>query len=262
MTALPPILFVGSHSPKGPSHRVLIFSVLTSRRPGLVALTAGLGLVAGSLAAGITPALANPGGTDLVISEVYGGGGNAGATLTHDFVELYNPTGAPISAAGLTITYYSSSGAAQGNHTLTSGTVPAGGHFLVQEAAGTGGTEALPDPDAEGPLRALRHQRVDRGHPAARRSSTWSAGAPPTRREGTASAGAHQHHLRVPGRDPRAAGHRQQRRRLPDRQPHPDRLGCRRGGAAARRGRHDRRDPGHRAPPARWPARPSPRRAS
>ena len=123
-----------------------------SRRPGLVALTAGLGLVAGSLAAGITPALANPGGTDLVISEVYGGGGNAGATLTHDFVELYNPTGAPISAAGLTITYYSSSGAAQGNHTLTSGTVPAGGHFLVQEAAGTGGTEALPDPDAEGPL--------------------------------------------------------------------------------------------------------------
>ena len=31
-------------------------------------------------------------GTGLVISEVYGGGGNAGATYKRDFVELYNPT--------------------------------------------------------------------------------------------------------------------------------------------------------------------------
>ena len=27
---------------------------------------------------------------DIVISQVYGGGGNSGATITHDFVELYN----------------------------------------------------------------------------------------------------------------------------------------------------------------------------
>ena len=27
---------------------------------------------------------------DLVISQVYGGGGNSGATYTHDFVELFN----------------------------------------------------------------------------------------------------------------------------------------------------------------------------
>ena len=27
---------------------------------------------------------------DVVISQVYGGGGNAGATLTHDFIELFN----------------------------------------------------------------------------------------------------------------------------------------------------------------------------
>ena len=31
-----------------------------------------------------------PVATDVVISQVYGGGGNAGATLTHDFVELFN----------------------------------------------------------------------------------------------------------------------------------------------------------------------------
>ena len=29
--------------------------------------------------------------TDVVISQVYGGGGNAGATLTNDFIELFNP---------------------------------------------------------------------------------------------------------------------------------------------------------------------------
>ena len=35
-----------------------------------------------------TAAAASPSG--VVISQVYGGGGNAGATHTHDFVELYN----------------------------------------------------------------------------------------------------------------------------------------------------------------------------
>ena len=39
------------------------------------------------------PAAQAAGSTGLVISEVYGAGGNAGACTTHDFVELYNPTG-------------------------------------------------------------------------------------------------------------------------------------------------------------------------
>ena len=29
----------------------------------------------------------------MVISEVYGGGGNSGAVYKNDYVELYNPTG-------------------------------------------------------------------------------------------------------------------------------------------------------------------------
>jgi hypothetical protein len=40
-----------------------------------------------SLVVQAASAIANP-----VISQVYGGGGNAGATYTHDFVELFNPT--------------------------------------------------------------------------------------------------------------------------------------------------------------------------
>ena len=62
--------------------------------PRRIAVGAGLAL----LAAGLTPiaASANPAGTGLVISEVYGGGGNGGATYTHDFIELYNPTASAI----------------------------------------------------------------------------------------------------------------------------------------------------------------------
>ena len=40
-----------------------------------------------ALAAATVPRAASP---DIVISQVYGGGGNAGATYTNDFIELYN----------------------------------------------------------------------------------------------------------------------------------------------------------------------------
>ena len=75
------------------------------RRPAVAA--ALLGLVVSTLALGlVTPAAqANVGGTDLVISEVYGGGGNAGATYTNDFVEIYNPTSAPISLNNKSLQY-------------------------------------------------------------------------------------------------------------------------------------------------------------
>ncbi len=62
-----------------------------SRRRGVIA-AATLGLIATPLAvlATATPAQAAP-STGLVISEVYGGGGNAGATFNNDFVELLQP---------------------------------------------------------------------------------------------------------------------------------------------------------------------------
>ena len=45
-----------------------------------------------------------------MISEVYGGGGNAGATFSHDFIELYNPTGSVISLTGWSVQYRSAAG--------------------------------------------------------------------------------------------------------------------------------------------------------
>jgi MYXO-CTERM domain-containing protein len=42
---------------------------------------------------------------DLVISQVYGGGGNQGATISHDYVELFNRGTAPVSLNGKSIQY-------------------------------------------------------------------------------------------------------------------------------------------------------------
>lgn len=83
----------------------------------------------------------------LVINEAYGGGGNSGATLTHDFVELFNGAAAPISVEDWTVKYYSAAGNL-GNSCTLAGSVAPGDHFLVQQAKGSGGTTALPTPDA------------------------------------------------------------------------------------------------------------------
>ena len=117
------------------------------------AAISGLGLVASSLAmvaVAAAPA-ANSAGTGLVISEVYGGGGNSGATYTHDFIELYNPSDTPVGLTGHVVEYFASNGNS-GGITELAGSVPARGHFLIQQAQGAGGTQPLPTPDDDGTL--------------------------------------------------------------------------------------------------------------
>jgi hypothetical protein len=87
----------------------------------------------------------------VVVSEVYGGGGNSGATLTHDFIELYNRTGAAVSLSGWSVQYASSAGSTW-QVTPLAGSIPSGRNYLVQEAAGAGGTTPLPTPDATGTI--------------------------------------------------------------------------------------------------------------
>ncbi len=118
----------------------------------ITALLGGFALVSSGVALAATaPAVASTDGTGLVISEAYGGGGNSGATLKNDFVELYNPTSSDISVDGMSVQYRSKTNTGSGETSL-SGTVPAGGHYLVQESAGTGGTTDLPAPDATGTI--------------------------------------------------------------------------------------------------------------
>jgi len=48
--------------------------------------------------------------SSIVISQVYGGGGNSGATLRNDFIELFNRGGAPVSLNGWPVQYASTAG--------------------------------------------------------------------------------------------------------------------------------------------------------
>ncbi|WP_244444874.1 FN3 associated domain-containing protein, partial [Paenibacillus camerounensis] len=92
--------------------------------------------------------------SNIVISQVYGGGGNSGAELKNDFIELYNPTDKAVSLDGWKVRYASASAsgdlATTKNITELQGTIPANGYFLIQQAEGAGGTKELPAPDATG----------------------------------------------------------------------------------------------------------------
>lgn len=92
------------------------------------------------------PAHAATDGSAVVISEVYGGGGNNGANYTHDFIELFNPTDKDMSLEGYSVEYLAANGNTGGTASL-SGSIPSGGYYLIQGAAGNGGEQALPDPD-------------------------------------------------------------------------------------------------------------------
>ena len=80
----------------------------------------------------------------LVISQVYGGGGNSGATYKNDFVELLNNGSASVSVGGWSVQYASATGGTWQVTQLPAGLVVQPGQYvLVQMAAGTGGTTAL-----------------------------------------------------------------------------------------------------------------------
>jgi len=89
--------------------------------------------------------------SQMVISQLYGGGGNSGASYTHDFVELYNRGNAPANITGWTLQYASSGGTVWSTTTLI-GTVPPGHYYLVQQSSGGGGSVSLPAPDAIGTI--------------------------------------------------------------------------------------------------------------
>jgi predicted extracellular nuclease len=89
---------------------------------------------------------------NVVISQVYGGGGNSGAVYTNDFVELYNRGTTTVSLSGWSLQYASATGtgnfgANSGQLTELSGSLAPGQYLLVQEAAGSGSPAPLPTPD-------------------------------------------------------------------------------------------------------------------
>jgi uncharacterized protein len=88
---------------------------------------------------------------NIVISQVYGGGGNTGATYKNDFIELFNRSAAPVNISGWSVQYASAANAFSQKTTLT-GTIQPGQYFLVQQAIGLGGTVNLPTPEVIGTM--------------------------------------------------------------------------------------------------------------
>lgn len=98
-----------------------------------------------------------PAAADVVISQVYGGGGNANAPFQSDFIELFNRGVTPVSLAGWSVQYQSATGTGTWQVTPLTGTIAPGGYYLVKEDSGTGCTGSpcgvpLPAPDATGAI--------------------------------------------------------------------------------------------------------------
>ena len=87
----------------------------------------------------------------VVISQASAGGGNAGAAFTHDYVELFNPTGATVTLSGKSIQYAGPLGTTWSVHALA-GSIGPGEFYLVRMGGGTQGAGAPLDPDEVGSL--------------------------------------------------------------------------------------------------------------
>lgn len=106
----------------------------------LLALLAALALL---------PAAARAATSDVVVSQIYGGGGNAGATYRNDYVELFNAGSAGVDLSGWTVQYATAAGTSW-QATPLSGTIAAGRYYLVQLASNADVGAILPTPNATG----------------------------------------------------------------------------------------------------------------
>src|SRR5688572_17593541 len=110
-----------------------------------------------ALAGSAGGAVPNGPSPDLVISQIYGGGGNSEATYSHDYIEIFNRGATTVSLAGKSLQYASATGggffgANSGQLTELSGSLAPGRYLLVREATNNPLVGApLPTPYLEDP---------------------------------------------------------------------------------------------------------------
>lgn len=103
-----------------------------------------------AIALATTSLMAQASTSGVVISQIYGGGGNNGATYTNDFIELFNAGTAPVSLSGWSVQYGSATGSTWQKTDLGNVMLQPGQYYLVQQAQGAGGSTPLPTADATG----------------------------------------------------------------------------------------------------------------
>jgi predicted extracellular nuclease len=109
-------------------------------------------MVASTLPTLTATAAAQTTAPDVVISQIYGGGGNSGAPYTHDYVELRNTGSSAVDLSGLSVQYASATGTGNFAPTSLTGTLEAGGFHLIQLASGSTGEPLPVTPDDTGTL--------------------------------------------------------------------------------------------------------------
>jgi uncharacterized protein len=112
-----------------------------------------LTVLAALLASLSAPAFAGDGAA-VVISQVYGGGGNTGAPYQNDFVELFNRSASPVTLQGWSIQYTSSAGNSWGSNktNIPTTTLQPGQYYLIQLASQAAVGSVLPTADASGTI--------------------------------------------------------------------------------------------------------------
>ena len=85
----------------------------------------------------------------VVISQVYGGGGNTGAPYLNDFVELFNRGTVAVDVSGWSVQYASTAGTAWSVNSIPTGTSIAPGKYYLIKLAGSTNGVALPTPDLD-----------------------------------------------------------------------------------------------------------------
>ena len=87
----------------------------------------------------------------IVISQIFGGGGNSGSPFRNDFIEIFNAGDTPVNLAGWSVQYASATASTWAATALTSIALAPGQYYLVQQAGGSNGAP-LPTPDATGAI--------------------------------------------------------------------------------------------------------------
>ncbi|PZP35817.1 MAG: hypothetical protein DI603_03360 [Roseateles depolymerans] len=122
----------------------------------------------------------------VVISQVYGGGGNSGATYKQDFIELFNAGSAPVTITGWSVQYAGATGTSWQVTPITGAvTLAAGQYYIVRQAAGTGGTVDVPTDTTIGSIA----MGAASGKVALVKNATALSGASPTGAEDIVSYG-------------------------------------------------------------------------
>lgn len=95
----------------------------------------------------------SPSFNNVVIAEIFGGGGNSGSPYKNDYIILYNPTGNAIDLSGWSVQYTTAGGTGSWLKTDLTGLIQANSYYAIQEYEGSVGSSQLPfTPDVTGTI--------------------------------------------------------------------------------------------------------------